>query len=1189
MKTRASVRKLIFFFASLGLAAPCSVVRAGWYGENVERGADLVTMELRYPRWPKHGLYFSCWNMVMLPKGGSFYGGVQSFVRSDRPEDQSSYRPRTCWSFWSDPGKYGEGDVVRNVFMHPEVYASMQVMYGGEGTSGGCGAARGASWIRKGHWYRMVMRVWSPVGGSERESFVGWWIKDVSENAWYHHGTYRIPTRVTGFSGNAGFLECCGCRLNEIREVHRRLGYYRLNGVWRKSDITTINVPPDHGGATEYRTVRLLENNTVLSLKETADPKIGGNLEPGKRHAFTVKQPAKPVLDRLEVTGAKAALYHGQLAVSWEMPPRSSPQLGYRIEVFDNPNFQGKPQVVHAARIPHVRQTRLDTKLSKPSVRLVVTDIYDRETAVTVPVESEAAPLPAISIKAIRPGLNYQYFQPTDDSSDKAKRWRKLPDFENAKPKLQGIARGLDADFRENRATGFAFRYRGLLRVPTSGFYTLVLKSCDGSRIRIDGRLVLDNDGLHSATERRATVALAKGLHRFECDWFRGYVPGHKEWAGLWLGWERPAGGLEEIPISAWRCEDAGDIPTITLVVDEPAKREGNMLRIRPKIDARGARVSRVAIFQDNLLWGEAVRAPFEVSGLLSAGVNRLRGRLYYGDGRTVDDPQILALKGIEADLSPWTLSVLGQPGLPHGFRMRQGVLDFVGEGEYFAHQKIRGDFTLTCHVTHVRSKAAGADPASWMGLLVKEKDDHTGDWFGLYQTAGVGLRGSPDTHDLAGSKVSSWEYAKGHPWLRIVRRGNVFASYSSPDGDNWTKAMEWIKPMREELFAGVTARTIPYRSRALFRGSVRNITLKAGAPPLDPVKVPKGLDAPSVSGLAQSISKPAMLAARTTHGGLLVSKDRGASWNSVKPGGRNPSALAVRSVAIHPRDLNIILCATGLVGTDGKLESGLWRSADGGKTWRLVTQAIDFDGRGPTRFCGEVVAFDPNRPEIVMAAGETRGIFISRDTGRTWKPAGLDGERITCVVFHPFHKPGYLVVGTCADVELVLFGLGQPAAPAPKADRACLYVTRDHGRSWHRRMQRTAFGITNVALRQGYWDLIVLATTRGVYTSENLAYTLYQRMEGIDRDTPFTALGTNGEYPGHLHRVYAAPLTSTEKGPVLRSVNWQSWHPLSGVPAGAPVVAVNTDVADTRTVIVVRTDGILRTGGKNRGERIYP
>ena len=98
---------------------------------------------------------------------------------------------------------------------------------------------------------------------------------------------------------------------------------------------------------------------------------------------------------------------------------------------------------------------------------------------------------------------------------------------------------------------------------------------------------------------------------------------------------------------------------------------------------------------------------------------------------------------------------------------------------------------------------------------------------------------------------------------------------------------------MQEEISAGVIARTIPHRSRSLFRGGARDITLRVGAPPNDPAKPAKGLDAlgPCVSGLAQSVSQPDMLVARTTHRGLLISKDRGASWNAANEGRETPAA----------------------------------------------------------------------------------------------------------------------------------------------------------------------------------------------------------------------------------------------------------------------------------------------------------
>ncbi len=58
----------------------------------------------------------------------------------------------------------------------------------------------------------------------------------------------------------------------------------------------------------------------------------------------------------------------------------------------------------------------------------------------------------------------------------------------------------------------------------------------------------------------------------------------------------------------------------------------------------------------------------------------------------------------------------------------------------------------------------------------------------------------------------------------------------------------------------------------------------------------------------------------------------------------------------------------------------------------RRFTSEIDFDGRGPTALFGEVILFCPQDSNVVIAGGETRGLFISRDAGETWACAGLAG-----------------------------------------------------------------------------------------------------------------------------------------------------------------------------------------------------
>lgn len=68
----------------------------------------------------------------------------------------------------------------------------------------------------------------------------------------------------------------------------------------------------------------------------------------------------------------------------------------------------------------------------------------------------------------------------------------------------------------------YALRLSGLMRVPTDGVYEFALVSDDGSTMHVDDELVVDNDGLHGAEERRGMVALRAGLHRVTVRFFQG-------------------------------------------------------------------------------------------------------------------------------------------------------------------------------------------------------------------------------------------------------------------------------------------------------------------------------------------------------------------------------------------------------------------------------------------------------------------------------------------------------------------------------------------------------------------------------------------------------------------------------------------------------------------------------------------
>ncbi|MBX3096647.1 MAG: alpha-L-fucosidase [Fimbriimonadaceae bacterium] len=65
-----------------------------------------------------------------------------------------------------------------------------------------------------------------------------------------------------------------------------------------------------------------------------------------------------------------------------------------------------------------------------------------------------------------------------------------------------------------------AREYRGRIRVEATEMYAFSLTSDDGSRLWIDGKLVVDHDGLHSASAMEGFAPLAAGWHDVRLVWF---------------------------------------------------------------------------------------------------------------------------------------------------------------------------------------------------------------------------------------------------------------------------------------------------------------------------------------------------------------------------------------------------------------------------------------------------------------------------------------------------------------------------------------------------------------------------------------------------------------------------------------------------------------------------------------------
>lgn len=109
-------------------------------------------------------------------------------------------------------------------------------------------------------------------------------------------------------------------------------------------------------------------------------------------------------------------------------------------------------------------------------------------------------------------GLNYSYYE--------AKSFNSVPDFSKISPIKTGTALNFDISVA-NRSEVFAIEFNGYLNIPTDGQYTFYTTSDDGSMLYINNKLVVNNDGLHSALERSGTVYLSRGRHMISVGFFQ--------------------------------------------------------------------------------------------------------------------------------------------------------------------------------------------------------------------------------------------------------------------------------------------------------------------------------------------------------------------------------------------------------------------------------------------------------------------------------------------------------------------------------------------------------------------------------------------------------------------------------------------------------------------------------------------
>ncbi|GAB5398506.1 MAG: hypothetical protein Aureis2KO_00910 [Aureisphaera sp.] len=234
--------------------------------------------------------------------------------------------------------------------------------------------------------------------------------------------------------------------------------------------------------------------------------------------------------------------------------------------------------------------------------------------------------------------------------------------------------------------------------------------------------------------------------------------------------------------------------------------------------------------------------------------------------------------------------------------------------------------------------------------------------------------------------------------------------------------------------------------------------------------------------------NKPNLFYFGATGGGIWKTKDGGRTWENISDGFFGGS---IGSIEVSESDPNVIYVGGGEKTVRGNVSSGygIWKSENAGKTW---TQSGLEKGRHIPR-----IAIHPKDHNVVFAAvmgniykpTQERGVYKSTDGGKTWRKTLFSNENAGAVDLAMDPNNPRILYASTWNVRRTPYSLSSGG------EGSALWKSTDSGETWKEISENKGFpkdtlGIIGVTVSpvnsERVWAIVENKDKGGVYRSDD-------------------------------------------------------------------------------------------------------